>query len=107
MAWRSEDVTLRRWLQTLPTELVRSRPRLCLAQAYGAILSGRLEAAEPLVADAERAVADSGDQPQEPYEQSVGRAVSLLANLPAAVTLAPAMLARLRGDAERTAEFSQ
>jgi LuxR family maltose regulon positive regulatory protein len=107
MAWRSEDVTLRRWLQALPAELVRSRPRLCLAQAYGAILSGRLEAAEPLVADAERALADSGDQPQEPYEPSVGRAVSLLANLPAAVTLAPAMLARLRGDAERTAEFAQ
>jgi LuxR family transcriptional regulator, maltose regulon positive regulatory protein len=107
MAWRSEDVTLRRWLQTLPAELVRSRPRLCLAQAYGAILSGRLEAAEPLVADAERALADSGDQPQEPYEPSVGRAVSLLANLPAAVTLAPAMLARLRGDAERTASFAQ
>jgi LuxR family transcriptional regulator, maltose regulon positive regulatory protein len=107
MAWRSEDVTLRRWLQALPAELVRSRPRLCLAQAYGAILSGRLEAAEPLVADAERALADSGDQPQEPYEPSVGRAVSLLANLPAAVTLAPAMLGRLRGDAERTAEFAQ
>jgi LuxR family maltose regulon positive regulatory protein len=107
MAWRSEDVTLRRWLQALPAELVRSRPRLCLAQAYGAILSGRLEAAEPLVADAERALADSGDQPQEPYEPSVGRAVSLLANLPAAVTLAPAMLARLRGDAERTASFAQ
>jgi LuxR family transcriptional regulator, maltose regulon positive regulatory protein len=107
MAWRSEDVTLRRWLQALPAELVRSRPRLCLAQAYGAILSGRLEAAEPLVADAERALADSGDQPQEPYEPSVGRAVSLLANLPAAVTLAPAMLARLRGDAELTAEFAQ
>jgi LuxR family transcriptional regulator, maltose regulon positive regulatory protein len=107
MLWRSEDVTFRRWLQALPAELVRSRPRLCLAQAYGAILSGRLEAAEPLVADAERALADSGDQPQEPYEPSVGRAVSLLANLPAAVTLAPAMLARLRGDAERTAEFAQ
>ena len=60
-----------------------------------------------VAAVAERALADSGDQPQEPYEPSVGRAVSLLANLPAAVTLAPAMLARLRGDAERTAEFAQ
>jgi LuxR family maltose regulon positive regulatory protein len=107
MLWRSEDVTFRRWLQALPAELVRSRPRLCLAQAYGAILSGRLEAAEPLLADAEQALADSGDQPQEPYEPSAGRAVSLLANLPAAITLAPAMLARLRGDAERTAAFAQ
>jgi LuxR family maltose regulon positive regulatory protein len=104
MLWRSEDVTFRRWLQALPAELVRSRPRLCLAQAYGALLSGRLEAVEPLLADAERALADSGDQP---YEPSAGRAVSLLANLPAAITLAPAMLARERGDAERTAAFAQ
>jgi LuxR family transcriptional regulator, maltose regulon positive regulatory protein len=104
MLWRSEDVTFRRWLQALPAELVRSRPRLCLAQAYGALLSGRLEAAEPLVADAERALAATAE---EPYEPSVGRALSLLANLPAAIALAPALLACERGDAERTAEFAQ
>jgi len=104
MLWRSEDVTFRRWLQALPAELVRSRPRLCLAQAYGALLSGRLEAVEPLVADAERAVAAVAE---EPYEPSAGRAASLLANVPAAITLALAMLARERGDAERTAEFGQ
>jgi LuxR family maltose regulon positive regulatory protein len=104
MLWRSEDLTFRRWLQALPVELVRSRPRLCLAQAYSALLSGRLEAVEPLVADAERALAATAE---EPYEPSAGRAASLLANLPAAITLAHAMLARLRGDAERTAEFGQ
>jgi LuxR family maltose regulon positive regulatory protein len=35
---RSEGATLRRWLQGLPGELVRSRPRLCLAQAAGALV---------------------------------------------------------------------
>src|SRR5215211_6760037 len=90
MLWRFEHATVRRWLEALPAELVGSRPRLCLAQAYGALLSGRLEAVEPRLADAERALADRGGQPQEPYEPSVGRAVSLLANLPAAITLAPA-----------------
>jgi len=104
MLWRSEDVTFRRWLQTLPAELVRSRPRLCLAQAYGALLGGRLEAVEPLLADAERAFAAVAE---ELYEPSVGREASLLANLPAAITLAHAMLACDRGDAERTAEFGQ
>jgi LuxR family transcriptional regulator, maltose regulon positive regulatory protein len=104
MLWRSEDVTFRRWLQALPAELVRSRPRLCLAQAYWALLSGRLEAVEPLVADAQQAFAAVAE---EPYEPSAGRAASLLANLPAAITLAPAMLARDRGDAGRTAEFAQ
>ncbi len=104
MLWRSEDVTFRRWLQALPAELVRSRPRLCLAQAHGALLSGRLEAVELHLADAERAYAAVAE---EPYEPSAGRAVSLLANLPAAIALARALLARLYGDAERTAESGQ
>ncbi|HEV2824664.1 MAG TPA: helix-turn-helix transcriptional regulator, partial [Actinomycetota bacterium] len=104
MLWRSEDVTFRRWLEALPAELVRSRPRLCLAQAHGALLSGRLEAVEPHLADAERA---SAAVAEEPYEPSAGRAVSLLANVPAAIALARALLARLYGDAERTAEFGR
>jgi LuxR family transcriptional regulator, maltose regulon positive regulatory protein len=33
---RSEGATLRRWLSALPAEAVRDRPRLFLAQAYGA-----------------------------------------------------------------------
>jgi LuxR family maltose regulon positive regulatory protein len=104
LLWRSEDATLRRWLQALPTELVRSRPRLCLAQAYWALVGGRPEAVEPLLADAERAIAAVAE---EPYEPSVGRAASLLANLPAAITLVRAMLARNYGDAERTTAFSR
>jgi LuxR family transcriptional regulator, maltose regulon positive regulatory protein len=104
MLWRSEDATLRRWLQALPAELVRARPRLCLVQAYGALLGGRLEAVQPLLADAGRALAAVAE---EPYEPSAGRATSLLANAPAAITLAHAMLAREYGDAERTSAFSQ
>jgi LuxR family transcriptional regulator, maltose regulon positive regulatory protein len=104
---RSEEATLRRWLQGLPAELVRSRPRLCLAQAVAALIGDRLEAVEPLVADAERALADRGDQPEEPYEPSVGRATSLLANVPAAITLVRANLARNYGDADHATAFSQ
>src|SRR5215211_3567996 len=107
LLWRSEDATLRRWLQALPAELVRSRPRLCLAQAVAAITAVRLEAAASLLDDAERALAARGDQPEEPFEPSVGRTTSLLANVPAAIALVRAMLARLRGDAERTTAFSQ
>jgi LuxR family transcriptional regulator, maltose regulon positive regulatory protein len=95
---RSEGATLRRWLQGLPAEVVRSRPRLCLAQAVGALVGGRVEAAELLLDDAERALAATAD---EPYEPSVGRAASLLANVPATIAAGRAGLARLRGDAER------
>src|SRR5262249_30935470 len=82
----------------LPAEVVRSRARLCLAQAVFAHVGGRLEAVEPLLADAESALAASGD---EPYEPSAGRALSVLANVPAAIAVLRAGLARMRGDAAR------
>ena len=96
---RWEGVTLRRWLAALPTELVSSRPRLSLAQARLALISGDLEAIEGPLEAAERRVADAAD---EPYEPSVGRAASMMANLPAAIALQRAGLAHLRGDAEET-----
>jgi len=93
---RSEGVTLRRWLSALPAESVRDRPRLCLAQAYGAAQGFQLEALEALLDDAEHAFAVRGD---EPYEASARRPDSVLANVPAGIAFLRASLARLRGDA--------
>jgi LuxR family maltose regulon positive regulatory protein len=93
---RSEGATLGRWLAALPAESVHARARLCLAQAVTAVVGGRVEAAEPLLAQAERAFTASGEEPHEP---SVGAALSVLANVPAAIAFLRADLARLRGDA--------
>src|SRR5215467_9889476 len=101
---RSEGATLDRWLSTLPAAAVRARPRLCLAQAVAAIVGGRLETVEPLLASAERAFAAAGDEPHEP---SVGRAWSVLANVPAAIAFLRADLARWRGDPVRAAHWDQ
>jgi LuxR family maltose regulon positive regulatory protein len=101
---RSEDATVRRWLEGVPAKVVRSRPRLCLAQAFGALIDGRLEVVEPLLEDAERGLGAIAD---EPYEPSVGRAASLVANAPASIALMRADLARRRGDAESTTAFGQ
>jgi LuxR family transcriptional regulator, maltose regulon positive regulatory protein len=98
-----ERATIQRWLSSLPAELAGSRPRLLLAQARLALLSGRLEAAKRLLDAAERAHADAAD---EPYEPSAGRGASVLANVPAAIALDHALLASLCGDAERTAGFA-
>jgi LuxR family transcriptional regulator, maltose regulon positive regulatory protein len=101
---RSEGATVRRWLSALPVASVRARARLCLAQTITAVVGGRLEAVEPLLADAERAFAATGDEPHEP---SIGRAMSVLANIPASIAFLRAELARLRGDAVRAVGCDQ
>jgi LuxR family transcriptional regulator, maltose regulon positive regulatory protein len=100
---QGESATIQRWLAALPAELVRSRPRLSLAKAWMALVGGDVEAAEGPLDAAERAFADAAD---EPFEPSVGRAASLLANVSAAIAHDHAFVAYLRGDAEATAAFA-
>jgi LuxR family maltose regulon positive regulatory protein len=99
-----EAATLRRWLSALPPETLRSRPRLCVAQAVSAIVGGRVEAAEPLIDDAERAYAAAAG---EPCELPAGQADSVLANVPAWIAFNRAQIARLRGDPARVLQFAQ
>ena len=100
---RGEGATVQRWLLALPDDLVRSRPRLLLAQAQLAATSGRVEATEPLLDAAERASASAVD---EPFEPTADRAGSLLANIAAGIALQRSYLAALRGNAEGTAAFA-
>jgi LuxR family transcriptional regulator, maltose regulon positive regulatory protein len=101
---QGENATVDRWLRALPAELASSRPRLLLTQAFLVGLSGRVEAADGLLDAAERAFATAAD---EPYEPSVGRAASLLANVPAAIAQDRAFLAVVRGDAEQASAFAR
>ena len=100
---RGEGATIQRWLSALPDDLVWSRPRLLLMQAQLAGASGGVEEMEPLLDAAERASAGAAE---EPFEPTVGRAMSWLVNVPAHIALDRAYLAQLRGDAEGTAAFS-
>ena len=103
---RSEGATVQRWLAALPAGLTRSRPRLLLPQAVLDLLSGRVDAAEGLLDAAERALADTAGEVGEPYEPALGEASSLFVNVPAALAHERAMLAVLRGDAERAIMFA-
>src|SRR5215469_4409280 len=100
----NEQATLKRWLAALPPETLRARPRLCVAQAVSAIVGGQVEAAEPLIDDAERAVAATAGEPDEP---PAGPADSVLANVPAWIAYMRAQTARLRGDPARVVQFAQ
>jgi LuxR family transcriptional regulator, maltose regulon positive regulatory protein len=100
---RSEDATLRRWLAALPADDVAARPRLLLARAYWALFGGRPDEVEQLLDEVERTVAMGVD---EPYEPPIGRALSMLANVPAASLRMRAAVAELRGDAELTVDLA-
>jgi ATP/maltotriose-dependent transcriptional regulator MalT len=105
---RNERATVERWLATLPGEIVRSRPRQCLARAYRAMVGGQLEEFARLLDDAERAqAAGRGPDAQDvapPAE--TGWAAAFLADVPATVAVLRAALARLRGDADRPRELA-
>ena len=100
---RGEGATVDRWLTALPAELVRSRPQLSLARAIWALISGRVDEVEPLLTDAERALA-TFDQADVPL---VGAPARGLANVPGTVAMLRAELARQRGDIERAIQFAQ
>jgi LuxR family maltose regulon positive regulatory protein len=98
-----EAATIDRWLSVLPAEVVRSRPRLLLAQAHLAADSGHPEVMEPLLDAVEYAPPGWAD---EPFEPTAGVAASFLINVPALTALNRSYLAQLHGDAEATAAFA-
>ena len=100
---RGEAVTVQRWLSGLPTDLVRSRPRLLLAQAVPMATSGRLAGAEQLLGTAEEAYPGGVE---EPFEPTIGPAGSVLVNVPAVFALLHGYVAQLRGDIDGTTEFA-
>jgi LuxR family maltose regulon positive regulatory protein len=100
---RGEAATIQRWLAPLPADLVRSRPRLLLAQAVAAATSGRLDAAEQLIDAAELASEGTAGEPLEP---TIGKAGSLQVNVPAFTVLLRGYVAQLRGDGTGTAAFA-
>jgi LuxR family maltose regulon positive regulatory protein len=97
---QGESATIQQWISALPAALARSRPRLPLAQAWMALVDGDVDAVLPPLDAAESALPDAD---AEPFKPAVGRAASLLTNVPAAIGLARAYLAGLRGDAEGAA----
>jgi LuxR family maltose regulon positive regulatory protein len=97
---RSEGATVNRWVTSLPSRLVRSRPQLSLARAILALLGGRVDEVEPLLSDAERALATVEEAP-------VDEAARGLANVPGTVAMLRGWLALQRGDVEPAIQFAR
>jgi len=101
---RGEQATIQAWLPALPEDLVRSRPRLLLAQAQMASMRGDLRTMEPLLEAAELVI-DRADE--EPFQPSTGPEGSLLVNARAMLALQRSYAAQLRGDATATAALTR
>jgi LuxR family maltose regulon positive regulatory protein len=90
---RAEEATLIRWLAGLYDQVADQRPRLLAIRAFVSLMSGRPDEAERLLAAAERRLDDVAS---ESFAPSVGRATSMVANLPAAVAIVRTGIARSR-----------
>ncbi|MBV9921643.1 MAG: hypothetical protein JOY78_12425, partial [Pseudonocardia sp.] len=100
---RNESATLDRWLNALTPEVVRGHPRLVLGQAIVAVLGGRLDDVESLLAVVERAIPQTDGRS---YRPSVGPQAAIMTNLRACLALCRADLARARGDLRREETFA-
>jgi LuxR family transcriptional regulator, maltose regulon positive regulatory protein len=100
---RNELATVDRWLAGLPAELTRIRPQLGVTRAVRALIGGRVDEAEPLLAEVERAHAARAGRPRD----TPAGAPSGHANIPAMLGLLRAEVARQRGDSDRTIALAQ
>jgi LuxR family transcriptional regulator, maltose regulon positive regulatory protein len=100
---RGESVTLDRWLSWLPEEVVRARPRLCLAQAMLEWHRYRLEAVEGLLQHVEQGLQVRPDARALEVPTEGGT----VADARAAIALLRAQVAGVRGDSERETEFAR
>ncbi len=103
MWMRGELTTLLGWLEALPREVVRARPRLALTHACAHFLarSYDTDAVEALLAEAETGLGDAGDeQPATARDEANAEARGILAAMRAAV-------ASVREDAPPTIAFAR
>jgi LuxR family maltose regulon positive regulatory protein len=86
-----EIIQVRHWMRALPDEIIRARPILCIAQAWGSARHANVELIEELLAQAEAALAMdlSADGSLSPENQQ------LVSNQ---VAVLQVVIARARGD---------
>jgi LuxR family maltose regulon positive regulatory protein len=84
---RSENTKLQRWLDRLPTELLLSKPQLCIVHAWYLYLNGQLEEAEQRLQAAEqelyrstyRTIEDSPKEDKHPPDPDTMRLLGRVA----------------------------
>jgi LuxR family transcriptional regulator, maltose regulon positive regulatory protein len=96
------EAKLNGWLKQLPDETIRHSPVLSLFYGFMLMAAGDLDAVEPRLEDAERALAavPAGSPPPWPDTEELRR-------VPATIAVYRASLAQARGDVAGTTAFAQ
>jgi LuxR family maltose regulon positive regulatory protein len=100
-----QEVTLRRWLEALPDEVIRVRPVLSNAYAGSLLVRGEVEGVESRLQDVERWLEPTTGGGQEPRSRSPGMVVvdeHAFRALPALIAVHRAGQARILGDVAGT-----
>ncbi len=118
LALARQDATMRRWLESLPDEVVRVRPVLSIAYAGALMVVGEVEGVEARLRDAERflGVAEGRRDSAGPVQD--GRPIDRLPEMvvvdeqafraaPGAIELYRSALALIRGDLDGTITHAQ
>jgi LuxR family maltose regulon positive regulatory protein len=87
---RGELTMLLRWMSALPEEMINLSPSICIWYAWALLLSGQLEAVEPRLQQAEKALPTTDKK-----------------DLPGHIAAIRAYLSAQMGDMERTIELSK
>ena len=98
-----QDRLLRRWLTTLPDDVVRRRALLATYRAWTRLVEGDLDGLEDWLTDAEEALAASPPAPAPGASQA---ALEELRTLPATIAVFRASAAQARGDTAATTEHA-
>ena len=97
-----QEAILLGWMKALPDETVRRSPVLSVFFGYMLMVSGDLDAFEPRLDDAERALAAVPEGSAPPWAKT-----EELRTLPATIALYRASLAQARGDVAGTSEHAR
>ena len=97
-----QEAILLGWLKALPDETIRRSPVLSVFFGYMLMESGDLDAFEPRLADAERALADEPDESARPWAKT-----EELRTLSATIAVYRASIAQARCDMAATAEHAR
>jgi LuxR family maltose regulon positive regulatory protein len=99
-----QEATARRWLETLPDEMIRRRPVLSVGYAASLMIHGEMQGVEARLRDAERWLTTPGDDDHEqpPSGQMVVVDAEAFDRLPSSIALYRAGQAHLSGDVAAT-----